>query len=116
MIDKALAQEISNPVGPDFTSEGTTFFATIIPNAINLGFVAGVIVFFFVFVAGAIQWMTSGGDKASVESARGKVVSAFAGMVILLMLFVILRVIGEFFGLDILSNLGFSFESLKLTN
>lgn len=116
MTNQVLAQEITNPVGPDFTTEGTTFFGKIIPNLINLGFVAGILVFFFVFIAGAIQWMASGGDKAAVESARGKVVSALVGMVILLLLFVILKVIGDFFGLDVFSNLGFSFENLKLTN
>ena len=115
MINKALAQEVRNPVGPDFTTEGTTFFGTIIPNLINLGFVAGVIVFIFVFIIGAIQWMTSGGDKAAVESARGKVASAVIGLVILLLLFVILRLIGDFFGLSIFSNLGFDFSRLKLT-
>lgn len=109
------SSQITNPVGPDFTTEGTTFFGTIIPNLITLGFVAGIIVFFFVFVFGAIQWMTSGGDKAAVESARGKVVSAVVGLVILLLLFVILRVIGDFFGLAVFSNLGFDFDRLRLT-
>jgi len=107
--------QITNPVGPDFTTEGTAFFGTIIPNLINLGFVAGIIVFIFVFLVGAIQWMTSGGDKAAVESARGKVVNAFVGLVVLLLLFVILRLIGDFFGLSVFSNLDFDFSRLKLT-
>lgn len=116
MTQNALAQQISNPVGPDFTTEGTTFFSTIIPNLITLGFVVGVLVFFFVFVVGAIQWMASGSDKTSVESARSKVLNAFVGIVILLLLYVILQVIGNFFGLDVFSNLGFDFAALKLTN
>jgi hypothetical protein len=115
MIKTVFAQELRNPVGPDFTTEGTTFFATLIPNLINLGFVAGVIVFFFVFIIGAIQWMTSGGDKAAVESARGKIANALIGMVVLLLVFVILQVIGNFFGLDIFSSLGFDFDTLRLT-
>ena len=110
-----LAQQIENPIGPKFTNQGTTYFSSIISGAVRLGLVAGVLIFFFIFVMGAIQWMTSGGDKAAVESARGKVINAIVGLVLLFLLFVILRLIGQFFGLDVLKNLQFSFSSLKLT-
>lgn len=96
-----LAQEIENPVGPKFGS-GIEFFQDFIPNLIILGFVIGALVFFFVMIIGAIQWITSGGDKAAVESARGKITSAIIGIVILFALFAVLRIIGDFFGIGIL--------------
>ncbi len=70
---------------------------------IGLGFVIGILIFFFVMIAGAIQWITSGGDKAAIEGARGKIVNAIVGIVILFALFAIIGVIENFFGLDILS-------------
>jgi hypothetical protein len=99
-----LAQ-ITNPaLGSDLKGKsGVSFFQTFIPNLVGLAFVIGALVFFFVMVIAAIQWITSGGDKQALESARGKLTNAIIGFVILLLLFVILKVIQDFFGLDILS-------------
>jgi len=70
---------------------------------VGLGFFIGVLVFFFIMIMGAIQWITSGGDKAAVEGARGKITNAIVGVVILLSLFALLKVIEDFFGINILA-------------
>ena len=69
---------------------------------IGLAFLVGVLVFFFIMILGAIQWITSGGDKAGLESARGKITSAIVGVVILFSLFALLKIIEDFFGINIL--------------
>lgn len=96
------AAEITNPVGPGQGKSGVEFFQQFIPNLITLGFVIGALVFLFVLIIGAIQWMTSGGDKAGIEAARGKIANAIVGIVILFALFVVLQLVGDFFGIDIL--------------
>ncbi len=93
---------ISNPVGPKFSS-GLDFFQKFIPSMVGLAFVAGALIFFFVMIIGAIQWITSGGDKAALEAARGKLGNAIVGLVILLALFAILKIIETFFGINILT-------------
>jgi len=108
-----LAQIIENPVGPAFSS-GRNYVSEIIPAFIRFGLIVGVLVFFFVLITGAIQWMTAGGDKASIETARGKITSALIGIIILFTVFVILQVIGNFFGLEALKILELDVDQLKI--
>jgi hypothetical protein len=83
------------------------FFQKLIPNLIGLAFIVGVLIFFFVFVSAAIQWISSGGEKASIEAARGKLMNAVIGLVLLLLVFMIIKLIEAFFGIDILKiNIG----------
>jgi UDP-N-acetylmuramyl pentapeptide phosphotransferase/UDP-N-acetylglucosamine-1-phosphate transferase len=101
-----LAQDtVTNPVlGPKLQSQtGVGFFQEIVPRMIGLAFLVGVVVFFFIMILGAIQWITSGGDKAAVEGARGKLTNAIVGVVILLSLFALLKIVEDFFGINILT-------------
>ncbi len=81
----------------------TEFFAIILPNIVGLSFVIGVVIFLFVVAIGAIQWTISGGDKTAIESARGKITNAIVGIIILFSLFALLKLIEDFFGINILS-------------
>ncbi|MEK7112033.1 MAG: hypothetical protein AAB875_01785 [Patescibacteria group bacterium] len=101
---KTLSQ-ITNPaLGPTLTGQsGIGFFQSLIPRLVGISFVVGSLVFFFVMVIGAIQWITSGGDKAANETARGKISNAIIGFVILLAVFAVLKVIEDFFGFNILT-------------
>ena len=102
--NSSLESGITNPVIGDLNSlTGEGFFQKFIPSAIGLGFVIGVIIFFFVLLLGAIQWISSGGDKAAVEAARSKLSSAIIGLVVLFSIFAIIKLIEEFFGLSILT-------------
>ncbi len=82
---------------------GEVFIGKLLPNLVGLGFVIGVILFFFYLLFGAIQWIVSGGDKAAIEGARGKVVNAVVGLVILFSIFAIIKLIETFFGVSILA-------------
>jgi len=50
-------------------------------------------------VWGAIKWITSGGDKTKVEAARGQIVAAIIGFIIVVLSFVILNVVATLLGL-----------------
>lgn len=100
--------EITNPIfGPGlqgvYSSGPTSFLSTFIPNFIGLVFVIGVLIFFFMFIWGAIQWISSGGDKQALEAARGRITSAVIGIVILLAAFALLNIVETFFGINILT-------------
>lgn len=103
-----IAQSINNPVLGNLSSlNGVGFFQRLLPALIAAGLVIGVVIFFFMLLAGAVQWISSGGDKGAVEAARGRITNAIIGLVILLSLFAITRLIETFFGIDILYlNLG----------
>jgi len=100
---------ITNPVLSDdlqsiLRNEGpASFFTKFIPPLIGLGFVVGIIIFFFMFVLGAIQWISSGGDKAALEGARGKISNALVGLIVLFLVFAIVTLIEQFFGTNILT-------------
>lgn len=103
-IFQLVAQQINNPIlGPGLQNlSGVGFFQRLVPALVGLGFVIGVVIFFFIMLAGAIQWITSSGDKAAIEAARSKLTNALVGIVILFSLFAIVSVIENFFGINIL--------------
>jgi len=99
---------ITNPILPSPSTgtsgnAGVNFLQNALPAAIVLGLVAGVVVFFFILITGAIQWITSGGDKQGVEAARGKVTNAIIGLVILFAAYAIIRLVGVFFNVELLN-------------
>lgn len=95
---------ITNPVlGTLGNQTGVSFFQKLLPAAINLVFVAGAIIFFFMLIMGGIQWISSGGDKGGLEAARGKITNALVGIVILFSVYAVAKLIEIFFGISILT-------------
>lgn len=80
-------------------------------NANNLGGIIGAAVTFILIVAvliamffliwGGIKWITSGGDKGKVDSARQTITAAIVGLIIAFLAFFILQVALGFFGLSL---------------
>ena len=100
----ASGGELTNPVLGNLGSQGgVQFFQGFIPGLIGLAFVAGTLIFFFILAIGAIQWISSGGDKQALESARGKITNAIIGIVILFSLFAVLDLIHVFFNITIMT-------------
>lgn len=84
---------------------GGEFLNRLIRGGIMLILVVGVIVFLFILFFGAIQWMTAGGDKAAIESARGKLINALIGLFLLFSVYAILKLVETFFGISILGGI-----------
>lgn len=100
--------KITNPTLGDIlnsklTVEPSIYFQELIPRGIGWLFVFGSLAFFFMFIWGAVTWILSGGDKAGVESAKGKITNAIVGMILLIASFAIVKLIETFFGINILS-------------
>ena len=96
--------EITNPVlGNLGQKTGLSFFQSFIPGLIGLALLAGAIIFFFILILGAIQWITGGGDKQALEGARGKITNAIVGILILFSIFAILNLIEIFFQIKIMT-------------
>jgi len=108
-----LAEAINNPaLGETLKGEtGVSFFQSTLPAIVVLVLVIGTIIFFFVLIAGAVGWITSGGDKAKVEVARGRITNALVGLVVLFATFAIVQFIESFFSINILK---LNFESLNI--
>lgn len=109
MVKDALAQQatinLGPPPGSGFTNLVSLSFADIVSGAIQLILVLAAIIFFFVLVLGGIRWITSGGDKAQTEGARGQITAAFVGLVIVFATWAIIQLVEVFFGVSILGGL-----------
>ncbi len=58
---------------------------------------AGVILVFMI-LWGAIQWLTSGGDKEAVQSAQKRITNAIIGIILMSITWAILSLVGDFTG------------------
>jgi hypothetical protein len=63
--------------------------------------IVAVLIALFFLILGGIRWITSGGDKGKVESARNTIIAAIIGLVIAFLAFFILQVALQFFGLNL---------------
>ncbi len=97
--------EITNPILDETirTKTGLGFFQSFLPALVGFTLVIGVIVFMLVFLFAAITWMTSGGDKGKIETARSRLSTALIGLVILFSTFAIIALIEGFFSINILT-------------
>lgn len=83
----------------------------VVSALISMIMVIAAIAFFFMLVIGGIRWITSGGDKGQTEGARNQITAALVGLVIVFSAWAIIKLIGTFFGIDLL-NLNFKTSAL----
>lgn len=76
-------------------------FGPIVGVLIQIAFVLAVIIALAFLIYGGIRWITSGGDKTGVETARNTIVAALVGLVIVFLAFFILNIILGFFNLNL---------------
>ena len=80
-------------------------FATVISALITLILVIAAIVFVFMLLWGGFRYISSSGDKAQLEQARGTITSALIGLTILFATWAIINLVENFFGISILNLL-----------
>ena len=89
------------------TGEGAGIYASptqVLTSAFRIIFVVAALAVLFMLIMGAFQWITSGGDKEAVAKARGRIVNALIGLVILALAFVIVRVVGGVVNINLLGG------------
>lgn len=95
---------LKNPIFDFGTStNGVGFFQQVITIGIGLAFIIGILIFFIMLILAAIALMSSGGDKANVESAKARMRNAMIGIVVLFSIYAIVQLFEIFFGISILS-------------
>jgi len=108
----SVQAQIENPaVGnlgndADKAADGTLFVEQFIRLWRNLMTIGGLMVIFF-FIWGALQWISSSGDKSKLEAARNRMLQAAIGLFILVSSFVIIGFVGNLL-------FGTEFELLQL--
>lgn len=92
---------------------------TKITGAISsiIGFmtIAGSIWFMFQLLFGGYEWISSAGDTKKLTTARQRIMNGFFGLVIVIAAWIMIAVVGQFFGYDILvGNPGAIIQQLQL--
>lgn len=82
---------------------GAAGLSSFLSTIIRLIYTAATIVFVFMVVISAFQWILSGGDKEAVAKARGRLTYAIIGIVLLAFAFFIMNIIGSITGFKFFS-------------
>lgn len=90
------------PTGP-----GINFYQSLqslFNNAVVLVFMVAAVLVFIMLLWGGLEWIMSGGDKEKVGNARKRIVNALVGLAILALAFLIMNVMGQIIGFQILGK------------
>lgn len=69
----------------------------VVSSIVTIMLIAAALIALFFLIWGGIRWITSGGDKAKVDTARQTIIASIIGLIIaLLAYFVITLVLGVF--------------------
>lgn len=79
-------------------NSGAGAISVFLTNLLIVFYVFGGIIFIFMIVWGALQWITSGGNKEAVDNARKRITHAIIGITILALAFVIIQLVGNLTG------------------
>lgn len=96
---KDVFGNVTPPQSVNAIGNGASGINNILNTAITLIYMFGTLIFVFMFLYSAILWITSGGDKEKIRSARARITWAIIGIVVLALAFVILRILGGILGI-----------------
>lgn len=99
VLDGGVRPIAGSAIDPD------TGIGQIVSFIVGFLITVAVLIALLYIVIGAFQWITSGGDKTKVESARGHIIAAVIGLIIIALSFVIINVVISVLGLGSLSDL-----------
>ena len=94
------------PLGLENGETGLAVFTSFISSAIGLITLIGIIWFVISMFLAAVGMITSGGDKASLESSRNILTSSVIGVVILISIIFVIGIFGTLIGIDFLDIQG----------
>lgn len=92
-------------VGSNVGLAANTGLGVILANAIKIVLAIALIAVLFMLVFGAFEWIISGGEKEKVGNARNRITHALIGLAILGLAFVILTIVGNIVGVNILGDI-----------
>ena len=77
--------------------------SVIFGNIMSVVMVLAALLVFGFLIWGAVEWITSGGDKNKVESARNRITNAVIGLLVLAAVTALFMVVQQFLGIDVLT-------------
>lgn len=93
-------------IGQDPDKAAPVLFGKLITNLVAVLLTIATIFALFQLLQGGLGWITSGGDKTALESARDRITNALLGLVIMFAVWAIFLVILRFLGISLIGNDG----------
>lgn len=85
---------IHNPFTPNYE------FGKLVGGIIGVFILIAFILAFFYLIIGGINWITSGGDKAQLETARNRIINAIIGLILVASVWAVISLLFPALGLD----------------
>jgi len=90
---------------------------TALPSVFTIILIIAIIVALFYLIWGGLKWITSGGDKGNVETARNHIVAVIIGLILVFLSWFILNfVLQFFFGEGIVQDEGLSLPTIETSD
>ncbi len=104
MLEQVFAQgapqiTIDQPTNIRISSVGK-----LISSLVGVLLILAALIAFFYLIMGGISWITSGGDKAAMESARNKITHAIVGLIIVGAAWAVMILVQQFLGVQIIGG------------
>jgi hypothetical protein len=99
-----LADEIPINITPPPTLK-TTDLGKLVSGALGIILVIAVLATFVFLIIAGLRWITSGGDKAAVETAQKQIQAAILGLFIVFAAWALMLIVEQFFGISILRGI-----------
>ena len=101
-VSSVYAQSINVPQPNTVT---VNQLGNVIGATVGLLIIFAAVAAFLFLILGGLQWITSGGDKAGMETARNKITAAIVGLIIVAAAWAIMVLMGQFIGFNILGGI-----------
>ena len=88
--------------GTDLASS-TSAVEKLISNVLVVLTVVAGIAFVLYFLLGGLTWITAGGDKGKIDTAKAKMTNGAIGMIVIAVSYAITYIVGKALGIDILN-------------
>ena len=101
LTNPVLPQSLGGGTGSHTITEGGTIVGKLVSNIGGLFFLFAFFLAFLYLLTGGLSWLTSGGDKAKLETAKDKITNALVGLVIVAAAYAVFTLVGQFLGLNV---------------
>lgn len=104
---------ICNPIIDPNCNSASGYKADIVTNSVTRGskflsgtitalLAVGVLYFIYTFIMAGISFISSNGDEKQLTAAKGKIMGALIGLVVMFAVFAILAFFGNILGIDLI--------------
>lgn len=113
-----LLAKVTNPflegTGLDSPAPGEakSLFSRVLSGIIEILLFIAFIYFLINFILAGIGWIASQGDENRVKASRDRVMNSIIGLTIAFSIFVVLKVVGQVFGIASLQDLALPFSPI----